>query len=187
MPTLTPPCKLVRDDLTLWSATCLWLDCDSLHSKSDCVVLITGSPSGYTPGRPEFPEALSSFCLLIKMWQLAKAQGVTRNEPKILVICYITPNLSCYLPKNRSKTEWFIPFPSVLALCKMHIACSRFEITGFISRSNNRYTMSTDNKQSVTFSDIRSSHLWINLAFRARQCSTYFFSFCKWYQIVYHT
>ena len=69
----------------LWSTTCPSLDCDSLHS-----VLITWSPSGYTPVRPKWPDALSSSCLLIKMWQLSKAHGVTRNEPKIHVICYIT-------------------------------------------------------------------------------------------------
>ena len=33
---------------------------------------------------------LSSSCLLIEMWQLAKAHEVTRNEPKIHVIYYIT-------------------------------------------------------------------------------------------------
>ena len=59
-------------------------------SKFDRVV-ITWSPSGYTPVRPECPDAPSFSCLLIKMWQLAKAHGVTRNEPKIHVICYITP------------------------------------------------------------------------------------------------
>ena len=32
-------------------------------------------------------------CLLIKMWHLAKAPGVTRNKPKIHVICYITSSL----------------------------------------------------------------------------------------------
>ena len=32
----------------------------------------------------------SRCCLLIKMWQLAKAHGVTWNKPKIHVICYIT-------------------------------------------------------------------------------------------------
>ena len=40
-----------------------------------------------------YPTALimlSSSCLLIKMWQFAKAHGVTRNELKIHVICYIT-------------------------------------------------------------------------------------------------
>ena len=40
-----------------------------------------------------YPSALivlSSSCLRIKMGQLAKAHGVTRNEPKIHVICYIT-------------------------------------------------------------------------------------------------
>ena len=59
-------------------------------SKSDRVVLITWSPSGYTPVRPECLDALSSSYLLIKMWQITKAHGVTRNELKIHGICYIT-------------------------------------------------------------------------------------------------
>ena len=58
-------------------------------SKSDRMV-ITWSPSGYTPVGLEYPDALSSPCLLITTWQLVKAQEVTRNEPKIHVICYIT-------------------------------------------------------------------------------------------------
>ena len=36
------------------------------------------------------PGALPSPYLLITTWQLVKAHGVTRNEPKINVICYIT-------------------------------------------------------------------------------------------------
>ena len=47
-------------------------------------------PSGYTPVRLECPDAPSSSCLLIKMWQLTRAHRVTRNEPKIHGICYIT-------------------------------------------------------------------------------------------------
>ena len=50
-----------------------------------------------------YPSALivlSSSCLLINMWQLAKAHGVTRNEPKIHVICYITK-------PNQSKSSWW--------------------------------------------------------------------------------
>ena len=58
-------------------------------SKSDRVV-ITWSPSGYTPVGPDCPDELSSPCLLITTWQLVKAPGVNRNEPKIHVICYIT-------------------------------------------------------------------------------------------------
>ena len=57
--------------------------------KSDRVI-ITWSSSGYTLVQPECPDALSSSCLLIKMWKLAKAHGVTRNELKIHSICYIT-------------------------------------------------------------------------------------------------
>ena len=80
---LDPPCKLVRD-----ASDQLRVPCST--PKSDRVVLITWSPSGYTPVRPECPDAPSSSCLLIKMWQLTKAHGVTWNEPKIHVICYIT-------------------------------------------------------------------------------------------------
>ena len=58
-------------------------------SKSDRVV-ITWSPSGYTPVGPDCPDALSSPCLLIPTWQFVKAQEVTRNEPKTHVICYLT-------------------------------------------------------------------------------------------------
>ena len=46
---------------------------------------ITWSPSGYTPLRPAYPDALSSPCLLITTWQLVKAHGVISNEPKIHV------------------------------------------------------------------------------------------------------
>ena len=55
----------------------------STQSKSDRVVF-TWSPSGYTPVRLESPDVLSSSCLLIKMWQLAKAHGVVWH-----IICYI--------------------------------------------------------------------------------------------------
>ena len=81
VPTLAPPCKLVRDAsdrLRVPRSTVILCTL----SKSNRVVLITWSPSGYTPVRPEWPDAPSSSCFLIKMWQLAKAQ--------IHVICYIT-------------------------------------------------------------------------------------------------
>ena len=62
---------------------------DSLAlSKSD-LVIITWSPSGYTPVGPDCLDVLSSLCLLITTWQLVKAHGVTRNKLKIHVICYI--------------------------------------------------------------------------------------------------
>ena len=59
-------------------------------TKSDPVVLITWSPSGYTPVVPDYPDVLSYPCLLITAIQLVKAHGVRWNEPKIHVICYIT-------------------------------------------------------------------------------------------------
>ena len=89
VPTLASPCKLVwdaSDRLRVPRSTVILCTL----SKSDRVVLITWSPSGYTPVRPECPDAPSSSCLLIKIWQLTKAHVVTRNEPKIHVICYIT-------------------------------------------------------------------------------------------------
>ena len=84
-----PPCKLVRDASDRLCIPHSTLILCTL-SKTDCVFLIMWSPSGYTPVWPKWPDAPSSSCLLIKMWQLAKAHGVTRNEPKIHVICYIT-------------------------------------------------------------------------------------------------
>ena len=50
--------------------------------------LITWCPPGYTPVVPDCPDVLS--CWLITTWQLVKAHGITRNEPKIYGICYIT-------------------------------------------------------------------------------------------------
>ena len=82
MPTPAPTCELVRDASARLRVPCSTAISCTL-SKSDRVVLITWSPSGYTPVRPKWPDAPSSPCLLIKIWQLTKAH----------VICYIT--LSC--------------------------------------------------------------------------------------------
>ena len=82
--------RIVRDNLTLWSAACPSFDSRfSTLSKSDRVVIMW-SPSGYTPVGPDCPDALSPSSLLITTWQLVKEHGVTRNKPKIQVICYIT-------------------------------------------------------------------------------------------------
>ena len=104
VPMLVPPCKLVRyasDQLRVLGSTAILCTL----SKSDRVVVITWSSSGYTPVRSECPDVPSSSCLLIKMWQLTKAYGVTRNEPKIHVICYITISAlssSSHLPRKPS-------------------------------------------------------------------------------------
>ena len=95
VPTLAPPCKPYRQR-RFCSALCPWLDSwFSALSKSARVVLITWSPSGYTPVGPDCPDALLSPWLLITTWQLVKAHGVTRNEPKIHVICDITLSSHC--------------------------------------------------------------------------------------------
>ena len=65
-----------------------WLPILCTLSKSAHVVLITWSPSGYIPVGPNFPDALP--CILITTWQLVKAHGVIKNEPKIHVLSYIT-------------------------------------------------------------------------------------------------
>ena len=87
-----PPCKpyLQRRPNPLIAACPLArLSILCTQSKSDRVV-ITWSPSSCTPVGPDYPDALSSPCLLITTWQLVKAHGVTRNESKIHVIFYIT-------------------------------------------------------------------------------------------------
>ena len=88
VPTLTPLTSSSETPLIgCVSLARLWF---SALYKSHCVVLITWSPFGDTPVRAECPDMPSLSCLLIKMWQLTKAHGVTRNKPKIHVICYIT-------------------------------------------------------------------------------------------------
>ena len=87
VPTLAPPCKLVRDiadRLRVPRSTPIL----STLSKSDRVVLITWSPSGYTPVVPECPDR----SVLFTNHNLTACQstGITRNEPKIHGICYIT-------------------------------------------------------------------------------------------------
>ena len=79
--------RIVRDASDWLCVPCSTPDSLPL-SKFARVVLITWSPSDYTPVGPDCSDTL--FCLLITTWQLVKAHGVTRNEPKIHVMCYIT-------------------------------------------------------------------------------------------------
>ena len=60
VPTLAPPCKLARDAsgwLRVPRSTAILCPL----SKSDRVVLITWTPSGYTPVRPEYPDSAVLF------------------------------------------------------------------------------------------------------------------------------
>ena len=105
VPTLAPPCKLVRyasDRLCVSLSTAILCTL----SKSDHVVLISWSFSDYTPVLSECPDAPSSSWLLIKMWQLTKAQGVTRNEQKIHVI-YIYIYIYIYMKFTNSRNRIF--------------------------------------------------------------------------------
>ena len=61
----------------LWLAACSSLDCNSLHSVQ---IWLRGS---YHMIPMIHDDVLSFSCLLIKMWQLTKAHGFTRNKPKI--------------------------------------------------------------------------------------------------------
>ena len=87
VPTLAPPCKLIRDAsgrLRVPRSTAILCTL----SKSHRVVLIKWSPSGYTPVRP---ECLNHAVLFTNLNVTAcQAHGVTRNEPKTHGICYIT-------------------------------------------------------------------------------------------------
>ena len=89
MPTLAPPCKPYRQRRPARLRVPRSTPDSQPRSKSDHVV-ITWSPSGYTPVVPYYPDVLSSPYLLITTWQIVKAHRVTSNEPKIHVICYIT-------------------------------------------------------------------------------------------------
>ena len=55
-----------------------------------CLNMTTWLSRGLLPVGPVCSDALSSPCLQITTWQLDKAHGITRNELKIHVICYIT-------------------------------------------------------------------------------------------------
>ena len=46
-------------------------------------------------------------CLLITMWQLVKAHGVTRNEPKIHVIYYITTGWARWSTRSYARNRNF--------------------------------------------------------------------------------
>ena len=114
LPTLAPSYKLVIDasgQLHVPRSTAILCTL----SKSHLVVLITWSPSGYTPVRAECNEAPSSSCLLIKMWQLTKALRATKNEPKFHGICYITLWLHAFSPYFR--VEFFFSFIWNILFC----------------------------------------------------------------------
>ena len=85
VPTLAPPCKFVRDAsgrLRVPRSTAILCTL----SKSYHVVLITWSPSGYTPVRPEFPDRAVLFAN--QNVTACQAHGVPSNEPKFHGICY---------------------------------------------------------------------------------------------------
>ena len=87
VPTLAPPCKLIRDDLI----SCVSLA--RLRISALCPNLTAWfSSHGLLPvTHLLYPSAkIVLACLLITAWQFVIAHGVTRNEPKIHGICYIT-------------------------------------------------------------------------------------------------
>ena len=70
-------------------------------SKSDRVVPIMWSPSSYTPVRPECPDRAVLFTN--QNVTACQAHMVTRNEPKIHGICYITQHDNNYLMYIKNK------------------------------------------------------------------------------------
>ena len=87
VPTLASLSKLDRDASDRLRVPCATAILCTL-SKSHHVVLITWSLSGYTPVRPEYPDHAILFTN--QNVTAGQAHGVTRNEPKIHGICYIT-------------------------------------------------------------------------------------------------
>ena len=128
--TFAPPCKLVwdaSDRLRVPRSTVIL----STLSKSDRIVLITWSPSGYTHVVPECPDVQSYSCLLIRAWQLVKAHEVTRNELKIHVICDITISSSYSLSCCAADTDFPGPLtipPGILvySLCPYRADVDKF-------------------------------------------------------------
>ena len=90
VPKLAPSCKLVRDASGRLRVPCSTAILCTL-SKSHCVVLITWSPSGYTPVQPE----CSDHAVLFTNQNVTACQAhrVTWNKPEIHGICYITKKL----------------------------------------------------------------------------------------------
>ena len=99
----------------LWSDAFPWLGYRfSGLSKSDCMVLTSpGLLPVCTPARPACPDALPFPCLLITTWQFVKVHGVTRNKPKIHVICYITIGDSSLDRLSSTLMRW-----GILPLCR---------------------------------------------------------------------
>ena len=94
VPTLAHPCKLVRaasGRLRVPRSTAILCTL----SKSHRVVLITWSPSGFTPVRPECSDHAVLFTN--QNVTACQAHGVTRNEPKFHGLCYITEAFKCHL------------------------------------------------------------------------------------------
>ena len=88
VPMLAHPCKPYRQrSKHLCSAACPLLD-----SQFSASLNLTAwfSSRGLLPLTHLLDLTALTRCLQIKMWQLVKAHGVTSNEQKIHVICYIT-------------------------------------------------------------------------------------------------
>ena len=99
VPTLASPCKLIRDAYGRLRAPRSTAILCTL-SKSHCMVLIPWSPSGYTPVQPECPDHAVLFTN--QNVTVCQAHRVTRKEPKIHGICYITFSSQVFLPNSFS-------------------------------------------------------------------------------------
>ena len=84
------------------------------------------SSRGFLPVTHQlYPSALIVLsCLLITMWQLVIAHGVTRNKPKIHVICYI---------RRRQKYIWYTRgLQSIGYLIKWKLFCSSSRVPAIV-------------------------------------------------------
>ena len=87
--TCNPLQAVSSETLLLGCVSLAWLLMLCTRSKSDHVV-ITWSPSGYTPVEPDHPDGLSSLCLLITTWHFQSTEGHLERTENPCHILYNT-------------------------------------------------------------------------------------------------
>ena len=116
VPTLAPPCKLVSGISARLRVPRPTVILCTL-SKSDCVVLIIGSPSGYTPVRPECSDRAVQFTNQnVTACQRTRGHAERTEKPchilynnltKLLLYHTRVPNLTVFqFPKQTYSKTW---------------------------------------------------------------------------------
>ena len=100
VPTLAPPCKLIRDACDRLHIPCSTLILSTL-SKSDCVVLLIWSPSSYTPIVPECPDCAVIYLFTYhNVTACQSTQGHKERTENPWHMLYNTNNHQSFSPSN---------------------------------------------------------------------------------------